>query len=69
MTSQFTLKLPDRALRLGLAAVLMLSGIKLVDFPHNDVVLVVAAFGVVLGFAAWGLVARSDRRRSAESPA
>ena len=33
LTSQFTLKLPDRALRLGLAAVLMLSGIKLVDPP------------------------------------
>src|SRR6266704_4922928 len=33
LTSHFTLRLPDRALRLGLASVLMLSGIKLIDFP------------------------------------
>src|SRR5919201_999912 len=31
LTSQLTLKVPDRALRLGLACVLALSGIKLVD--------------------------------------
>ena len=33
LSSQFTLQVPDRALRLGLASVLMLSGIKLIDFP------------------------------------
>jgi uncharacterized membrane protein YfcA len=33
LTSQFTLKVPERALRLGLAGVLLLSGIKLIDFP------------------------------------
>ena len=69
LTSQYTLRMPERALRAGLASVLLLSGIKLLDFPHDDVVLVVAAFGVVSGFAAWGLVHRSGRRRSVESPA
>ncbi|HTS73832.1 MAG TPA: sulfite exporter TauE/SafE family protein, partial [Gaiellaceae bacterium] len=32
LTSHFTLRLPDRTLRLGLASVLMLSGVKLIDF-------------------------------------
>jgi hypothetical protein len=69
LSSQFTLRMPERTLRAALASVLLLSGIKLLDFPHSDVVLVVAAVGVLVGFAAWGLVARSGRRHSAESPA
>ena len=69
ISSQYTLRMPERALRAGLASVLLLSGIKLLDFPHDDVVLVVTAFAVVAGFAAWGLVARSGRRRSVETPA
>src|SRR5438093_3085782 len=36
LTSHLTLKVPDRALRLGLACVLMLSGAKLIDFPGVD---------------------------------
>ena len=48
ISSQFTLRMPERALRAGLASVLLLSGIKLLDFPHDDVVLVVAAFGVAV---------------------
>jgi uncharacterized protein len=63
LSSQFTLQVPERALRVGLASVLMLSGIKLLDFPHDDVVLAIAAIGIVGGFAAWGLVVRSGRRR------
>jgi hypothetical protein len=49
--------------------VLLLSGIKLLDFPHNDLVLVVAAIGVLSGFTAGGLAYRSGRRRSVETPA
>jgi hypothetical protein len=45
--SQFTLRMPDRALRVALATVLGLSGIKLADLPHTNVLLGVgAALGV-----------------------
>src|SRR5881227_2114383 len=53
LTSQLTLRLPGQALRLGLATVLMLSGVKLVNPPGADW-LVLAGFvagGIV--FAAW----------------
>jgi uncharacterized protein len=47
--SQFTLRLPDRSLRIALATVLALSGIKLLE-PPGDVVMLalVAAAGVAL---------------------
>jgi uncharacterized membrane protein YfcA len=34
--SQVTVRLPDRALRVGLASVLLLSGLKLLDLPGSD---------------------------------
>ena len=39
IASQFTLKLPDRALRVALATVLLLSGIKLADLPQENALL------------------------------
>ena len=69
ISSQFTLRMPERTLRAGLAAVLLLSGIKLLDFPHSDAVLVAAAAAVVAGFGAWGYTARAGRRRSVETAA
>ena len=69
LSSQFTLRMPERTLRAGLAAVLLLSGIKLLDFPHSDAVLVAAAAAVVAGFGAWGYTARAGRRRSVETAA
>jgi uncharacterized protein len=47
--SQFTLKLPDRALRVALATVLLLSGIKLADLPQTNPMLGV---GAALGISA-----------------
>lgn len=47
--SQFTVKLPDRALRSALAATLTLAGVKLIDFPGADAVLLA---GVALAAAA-----------------
>jgi uncharacterized membrane protein YfcA len=46
--SRLTVRLPDRSLRIGLAAVLLLSGIKLVDPPGSDAVVVgaLAAGGI-----------------------
>jgi uncharacterized membrane protein YfcA len=67
ISSQFTLKLPDRALRLGLASVLMLSGIKLIDFAGADYAIAAGAIAAGLGFAGWGLVARLGRRPRAEA--
>jgi len=69
LTSQFTVKVPDRALRLGLAAVLMLSGIKLVDPPNSDWVIAVGAVVAGLAFATWALVQRRPRRPSAAETA
>ena len=67
ISSHFTLKVPDRALRLGLASVLMLSGVKLIDFAGADYVIAVAALAAGLGFAVWGLVARLGRRPRPEA--
>jgi uncharacterized protein len=58
--SQFTLKLPDRALRVALATVLLLSGIKLADFPQTNVIL---AVGAVLGLGALAYVILEPRRQ------
>jgi uncharacterized protein len=67
ISSHFTLRVPDRALRLGLASVLMLSGIKLIDFAGADYVIAAAAIAAGVGFAAWGLVARLGRRPGPEA--
>ena len=69
ISSHFTLRVPDRALRLGLASVLMLSGIKLIDFAGADYVIAAAAIAAGLGFAAWALVARLGRRPRPEAAA
>jgi uncharacterized membrane protein YfcA len=47
--SQITVKLPDRALRAGLATTLMLAGMKLVDPPGANTILV---GGICVAFAA-----------------
>jgi uncharacterized membrane protein YfcA len=49
LTSQLTVKLPDRALRVALATVLTLSGIKLVETPYSVWII---PFGFVAGAAA-----------------
>ena len=66
LTSHFTLKVPDRALRLGLACVLMLSGIKLIDFAGATWVIAFGAVAALCGFAFWGLVSRLGRKPRAE---
>jgi uncharacterized membrane protein YfcA len=48
--SRLTVRFPDRSLRVGLAGVLLLSGIKLLDVPASDTIVVVAlAVGAMLG--------------------
>ena len=61
--SQLTVKLPDRALRVSLALVLSLSGVKLLDPPGaNIIILTVIAVAVGVGLA---LAARWTIRRAA----
>jgi uncharacterized protein len=67
ISSQFTLRVPDRALRLGLASVLMLSGVKLIDFAGADYVIAAGAITAGLAFAAWALIARLGRRPRPET--
>jgi uncharacterized membrane protein YfcA len=50
LTSQLTLKLPERSLRLGLAGVLILSGIKLANVPGADWIVL---GGFIVGGAAF----------------
>jgi uncharacterized protein len=66
--SQVSVNLPDRALRLGLAATLTLAGLKLVEVPAADVIILVLLSGgavvlLAVGVRHWG------RRRSAPGPA
>src|ERR671936_1004250 len=58
IASQFTVRMPDRALRLALATVLVLSGVKLLDPPEVNTILASglgagAAALVVYAFRAW----------------
>ena len=53
---QFTVKLPDRALRIALAATLTLAGIKLVDPPGAD--MIVLAGAIAAGIAALAVALR-----------
>ncbi len=59
ISSQFTLKLPDRALRVALATVLLLSGIKLADLPQENIMLGV---GALVGLSALAWVVLQPRR-------
>jgi uncharacterized protein len=63
ISSMFTLRLPQDALRLALAGVLMLSGVKLLNVPQASYVI---AFGLAAGaiaFAWWGITAWRARPR------
>jgi uncharacterized protein len=63
--SRFTVRLPDRSLRIALAATLTLAGVKLVEPPGADAIIlagiVAAAIAAVAATARW-LVTRSPER-------
>jgi uncharacterized membrane protein YfcA len=64
ISSRYTLHLPQDALRLGLAGVLALSGIKLLNLPGSSYII---AGGVGLGLAAFAVwVLLQSRSREAE---
>jgi uncharacterized membrane protein YfcA len=65
--SQLTLRIPDRLLRIALAIVLSVSGLKLVNLP-GDTIVIPAALGLILTIVAWALFAGRNNRRVAPSP-
>jgi uncharacterized membrane protein YfcA len=63
IASQFTVRMPDRALRLALAGVLALSGIKLLNVPQSSWVIAIGLAAGLVAFAAWGVNAWLNRPR------
>jgi hypothetical protein len=63
IASQFTLRIPDRALRLALAGVLALSGVKLLNVPESNWVIAVGLALGLFAFAAWGVNTWLNRPR------
>src|SRR5205085_11760754 len=53
ITSKYTLRTPDHVLRLGLATVLFLSGLKLLNVPEANWVLGGGLIAATVGFGVW----------------
>jgi uncharacterized protein len=54
--SQVSVGVPERTLRFALAAALCLSGLKLLEVPYSNVIVVVALVAGLAALAGWGLV-------------
>jgi uncharacterized membrane protein YfcA len=63
VASRFTVRLPQNALRLALAGVLMLSGVKLLHVPGSSYVIVAGLGAGAIAFAWWGISAWRARPR------
>jgi uncharacterized membrane protein YfcA len=69
VSSRFTVHLPQDALRLGLAGVLALSGVKLLDVPESSYVIAVGLGLGLAAFAVWLAVEfRGREPERADSP-
>jgi len=55
LTSRFTLKLPDIAMRIALGTILVLSGVKLLNVPQATWILVVGLCALGAGLAGYGV--------------
>ena len=55
ISSRYSVRLPDVALRLALATVLILSGLKLLNAPASTWILIVGLAGVGLGLGIYGI--------------
>jgi Flp pilus assembly protein protease CpaA len=65
IASKFTVRIPNDVLRLGLAGVLSLSGLKLLNVPEAKWVLGIGIVVVLGGLAAYGVNAWLSRPRVA----
>jgi uncharacterized membrane protein YfcA len=63
LTSNLALKVPEQGLRLGLAGVLILSGIKLIDPPGSNWILLAGLIVCAVALTAWGARELTERRR------
>jgi hypothetical protein len=63
IASQFTLRIPERGLRLALAGVLALSGVKLLNVPASNWVIAIGLTALFAALAAWGVNAWLNRPR------
>jgi uncharacterized membrane protein YfcA len=69
ISSRFTVELPQDALRLGLAGVLALSGIKLLDVPESSYVIAVGLGLGLAAFAVWlGVQSRRREPKRTDDP-
>ena len=64
IASQFTLRIPERALRLTLAGVLALSGVKLLNVPASNWVIAIGLAAIFAALTAWGINAWVSRPRA-----
>ena len=64
--SHYSIRVPERALRLAFGVVLILSGIKIVGVPAANTIVVIGFAIAVLGFALWG--SQQLRLRLAAAP-
>ena len=60
---------PDNVLRLALASVLFLSGLKLLNVPEANWVLAGGLIAAVVGFGVWALLQRPSASRQPAVPA
>ncbi len=65
--SQISVGLPENALRFALASALALSGLKLLDVPYANQIILVALAAGGLALAAWGIALLVRRSRAAEA--
>jgi uncharacterized membrane protein YfcA len=63
--SNMSIRVPDRALRIAFATILFLSGLKLVEIPHADVVIVTAVALTASALVAWSVRRLVVRRAAA----
>jgi hypothetical protein len=63
LSSRFTVRLPDKVLRIALGTVLLLSGLKLLNVPEAKWILLGGLIALAVGLAAYGVVAWRARPR------
>jgi uncharacterized protein len=69
MGANLSIRIPDRALRVAFAFVLVLSGVKIVKFPAATTIVEVGAGFALLVFLAWSVVGIRNRRLPAADAA
>jgi hypothetical protein len=64
LSSRFTVRLPDVILRVALGTILFLSGLKLLDVPQAQWVLLGGLIALAVALAAYGVLAWRARPRT-----